>query len=180
MPARNTPQSFGWISRAFHWIMALALFAMLGLGTYLTQMQPSLSNLWLYGLHKSIGLCLLALVLLRLIWHRFSPPPPSLNNGIAPWQMRASQLAHILLYLLMVLIPITGWIGSSATGIDVVLFNTITLPTIAPVSETWDSAAFLAHDILTKALMALVTLHVAAALHRHFVHRDDTLKRMFR
>lgn len=180
MAARNSLHSYGWISRAIHWIVALIILGMLVLGTYLTRMQPSLSNLWLFGLHKSIGMCLLALMVLRLIWHRISPPPPTLSAGIPAWQLRTSKIVHVFLIVLVLMIQISGWIGSSATGIDMVLFNTVKVPPIAPVSETWDNNAFLAHGILTKILMALIALHIAGALHRHFVHHDDTLKRMFR
>ncbi len=75
MAWRNTPDSFGLITRIIHWTMALAIIGMLALGTRLSDMQPGLANLWLYSLHKSIGLILFALVLIRIVWHRISPPP---------------------------------------------------------------------------------------------------------
>jgi cytochrome b561 len=178
--AFNTTDSFGWVTRTLHWLMAVGIIAMLGLGTFIHQMQPSLSNLWLYGLHKSVGLSLLALVLSRLIWHRVTPPPRSLTTGIAKWQITASHIVHRTLYALMVIVPLTGWIASSATGIDVVIFETITLPAIAPASETWENLFFLLHGVLTKILLLLIVLHIAGALQRHFVRRDKTLLRMLR
>ena len=75
MAWRNSPTRFGLVTRLLHWGMALALLAMLAFGTRIAGMEPGLANLWMYGLHKSIGLLLLALVVLRLIWHRISPPP---------------------------------------------------------------------------------------------------------
>ncbi|MBI1418999.1 MAG: cytochrome b [Limimaricola sp.] len=176
---RNGPDRFGLITRMLHWAMGLGIIGMLGFGTVLSRMQPSLGNIWLYGLHKSVGLCLLALVLARLAWHRISPPPASLTEGIAPWQVAAGRWAHRLLYALMLAVPLAGWIGSAATGIDVQVFG-LTLPNPFPVSEAWDKGGFLAHAVLTKLLMAVVALHVAGALHRALWHRDGTLRRMLR
>ena len=178
MPARNTPDSFGWISRVTHWIMAALVIAMLAFGTYLADMQPSLANLWLFGLHKSIGIVLLALVIVRLGWHRISPPPASLTSDIPRWQVRASAIVHGLIYALLIFVPLTGWIASSATGIDTVLFNAITLPAIAPVSETWESTFFAAHRLATNLLIACIAVHIIGAFQRHYMHHDATLRRM--
>lgn len=173
---RNTPTGFGLASRILHWTMAILVLAMLGLGTRIAAMQPSLSTLWLYSLHKSIGLILLALVILRLLWHRISPPPPPIGPPGA-LSVRAARLAHLALYALLIAIPLSGWIASSATGLDVMLFDRWVVPPIAPVSPVLEEAGFLAHWILTRALIALVLLHVAGALKRA-VEGDGTLRRM--
>lgn len=172
----NTPDSFGMVSRLLHWVMAIGVLGMLGLGTALVRMQPSLANLWLFGLHKSLGMTLLVLVLLRLIWHRYSPPPAPLGTP-TDLKVRAARTAHGLLYICLVAVPLSGWIASSATGIDVVLFGRWTLPQIAPVSEGWEAAGFAVHGLLTKALLGLVLLHVLGAVLRG-VARDGTLQRM--
>lgn len=170
---RNDAVRFGLISRFFHWGMAAGIIGMLGLGLYIDNMEPGLSNLWLYGLHKSIGLTLLLLFAARVIWHRMSPPPKSLP---APrWQEVVAKAVHHSLYALMFLVPLSGWIGSAATGIDVQIWG-ITLPRIAPVSEAWDKGAFLAHGVLTKLLLLALLAHIGGALKR----RDGTLARMTR
>ncbi len=179
MGVRNTPSSFGLVSRTIHWAMAAAILGMLPFGLWLEGQKIGLSNLWLYGLHKSIGMTLLALVLVRIVWHRISPPPHQLTQSIASWQIRAARWAHWALYLLMVLVPLSGWIGSAATGIDVTVWG-LTLPSVWPQTEGWDKGGFAAHSILTKLLLAVVLLHFAGALHRAFVHRDRTLTRMIR
>lgn len=171
----NGPQRFGPATRALHWTMAAGLLAMLVFGTALSRMEPALANIWLYGLHKSIGLLLLGLAAIRIAWHVVSPPPAPLG-GVPAWQLRLARATHVLLYVLMVAVPLAGWIGSAASGIDVVLFERWTLPRIAPLSEAWQDTAFLAHDLLTKLLAALIVLHVAGALKR----RDGTLRRMLR
>lgn len=175
---RNGPAKFGLVSRLLHWLMAAGVLVMLALGSTLVRMEPGLANLWLYGLHKTIGILLLALVILRLIWHRISPPPPPIG-ALAAWEVRAARLAHGALYLLLVIIPLSGWSASSATGIDVMFLDRWTLPPLAPVSETWENAGFALHGIATKVLMALLVLHVAAALWRAFAG-DGTLRRMIR
>ena len=172
----NSADGFGWITQVIHWLMALALLGMLALGTVLVNMQPGLANLWLYGLHKTIGISLLALVVVRLAWHRFSPPPKPLG-GVPHWQERLAVWAHRGLYLLMIAIPLSGWVASSATGIDVMFAGRWVMPALAPVSQAWEEAGFAVHGALTKLLLALVVLHVAGALKRAWAG-DGTLRRM--
>ena len=178
MALANAPDSFGLITRLLHWLTAAAVLGLLGLGSYIARMEVGLSNLWLFGLHKSLGLTVLALTLLRLAWHRASPPPPPIP-GPPPWQMRAARATHAALYALLIAVPVAGWVGSSASGIDTVLFGRWTLPPVAPVSEPLEAAAFAAHGVLTKLLLAVVLLHVAGAVARG-LGRDGTLRRMVR
>lgn len=180
MAARNSPESYGWVSRSIHWLMALGLLAALAFGSYLARIEPSFDTLWMYGAHKSLGITLLTLVLIRVLWHRISPPPMPITEGVPGWQVTAAKWSHRLLYLSMVLVPLSGWIGSSGTGIPTVIFGQITLPAIAPATEFWDRAGFAAHGALTKVLFALILLHVAGALSHAVVHRDATLRRMTR
>ncbi len=173
---RNSPTQFGRISRLLHWTMAALILALLVLGTALDWIKPNLSTLWLYGLHKTLGLTALSLALIRLIWHRISPPPPPIGPT-AQWQNRAARATHRTLYLLMLAIPLSGWIASSATGLDVVIFGQIILPPIAPTSEALENAGFAIHVILTKLLMALLLAHIAGAVLRALNH-DGTLRRI--
>ena len=92
---RNDPAHFGLISRVIHWTMAALILAMLVLGTILSQMQPGLANLWLYGLHKTGGFIALALVISRLIWHRISPPPAPIGPP-NDWTNRAARLVEAM------------------------------------------------------------------------------------
>lgn len=175
---RNSPTGFGLTTRLLHWAMAVLVLGQIALGLQIAAMQLALANLWLFGLHKTIGFVLLSLVLLRLLWHRFSPPPPSLGNA-ASLPNRAARVAHVLIYLCLILIPMSGWIASAATGIDVVIFGRITLPVIAPVSERWENTGFFIHNSTTKLLMVLLGAHVCGALWRA-IKRDGTLRRMMK
>jgi cytochrome b561 len=178
MRLANTQDGFGLISRVIHWGMAIGVLGMLVLGTVISDMQPGLANLWLYSLHKSIGLILLALVLLRIVWHRISPPPRPMGppGGL---EQRLARAAHLALYALMIAVPLTGYVASSATGLDVMLFDRWVLPPLAPVSAAWEDAGFAAHGLLTKLLAAVILLHIAGALKRA-IGGDGTLRRMLR
>ena len=171
----NRADRFGLLTRAIHWITAVLVLFMLGFGTYIARMEVNLSNYRLFGWHKTVGIAVLVLVVLRILWHRASPPPDPMAT-VPAWQTRLARGAHLALYLLLVVVPLTGWIASAATGIDVVIFDRWTLPRIAPVSEGWEKVFFAAHGILTKILAALILLHIAGAFHRS----DGTLRRMIR
>lgn len=173
---RNSATRFGRTSRLLHWAMAVLIVGLLVLGTVLTSTKPNLSTLWLYGLHKTLGLTALCLAVVRLIWHRISPPPRPLGPP-RHWQNRAARATHLALYVLMLAIPLSGWIASSASGLDVVIFGQITLPAIAPTSEAIENAGFAVHGILTKLLMALLLAHIAGAVLRGLKH-DGTLRRI--
>ena len=174
---RNTAGQIGRVTRGLHWGMAALILGQIALGLSLPRLAPSLSNLWLYGLHKSLGATLLALVVLRLIWHRISPPPPPLGETGA-WPGRLARAVHAAIYVALVVVPVSGWVGASASGIDTVIWGIWTLPAIAPMTEAWQDGGFAVHAWATKALMALLALHLAGALHRG-AKGDGTLRRMW-
>jgi cytochrome b561 len=173
----NGPDSFGLITRLIHWTMAILILAMFALGLRLTSMEPGLSNLWLYGLHKTVGITLLALVVLRLAWHLVSRPPAPIGP---PGPMRLFVKAwHWTLYALMIAVPICGWAGSSASGIDTVIFNRVTLPPLVAASERAEYVWFILHEILAKVLISMALVHMFGALKRE-MEGDGTLIRMIR
>lgn len=177
MALRNGPDEFGLVTRVLHWGMMLLVIAMLALGMRLQDMEPGLANLWLYSLHKTLGFLVLTLILARIGWHLASPPPRPIGPpGPAQWAARA---AHWALYLLLIVIPLTGWAGSSATGIDVMIADRWTVPPLVTPSEAAEIFWFRLHGILTKVLLGLIVLHMLAALKRE-MDGDGTLTRMLR
>ena len=174
---RNRPAEFGLVTRILHWLMTLLIVGQLALGLRIADMEPGLANLWLYGLHKTIGFCLLALILVRIAWHLVSPPPHPIGPKNALFW--AARVTHWAIYALLIAIPLTGWAGSSATGIDVMIADRWTVPPLVEASEDGEAYWFRLHDILTKLLMALVTLHMFGAFKRE-MEGDGTLTRMIR
>ncbi len=177
MAWRNGSDEFGLVTRVIHWVMAALVLGMIALGLRITSMEPGLSNLWLYGLHKTIGITLLALVLLRLLWHVISPPPSPIGPA-GPGRMFVKAW-HWTLYLLLIAVPICGWAGSSASGIDTVFAGAITLPPLVAPSERAEFVWFILHEIFAKTLLGMVIVHILAALRREMAG-DGTLTRMLR
>ncbi|MFC3085714.1 cytochrome b [Tabrizicola soli] len=177
MGLKNGPEEFGLVTRLLHWTMMLLILGQLALGLRLANLEPGLANLWLYGLHKTLGFLALALILLRIAWHIASPPPLPLGPRNALfWTARA---VHRAIYLLLVALPLTGWAGSSATGIDVMIADRWIVPPLVEASEQAETFWFGLHDILTKLLMALIAVHILGALKRQ-AEGDGTLTRMLK
>ncbi len=179
MAARNTSESFGWVTRALHWVTAFAVLVALPLGVWISEMEVSLAALKYFGYHKTLGITVLVLIVLRIIWHLTNPPPRPLSHGVG-WQDMLAKAVHRAFYVLLLAMPLSGWVASSATGIDTVVFNRWTLPSIAPASEAWENAGFAVHGVVGKLLLACVVLHIGGALYRAWVSRDGTLQRMIR
>jgi cytochrome b561 len=161
--------------------MALLLLGLVVMGLYMTGLPFSPQRLRLFNWHKWAGITALALAALRLAW-RLARPAPALPAPVAAampgWQRRAHQGVHAALYGLLFAIPLLGWAYSSATGMPVVVFGVLPLPDLAPVDKALAATLKQAHHLAAYALVALVALHVGAALKHHFIHRDGLLGRM--
>jgi cytochrome b561 len=162
---------------ALHWLVALLIFAAFPLGLYMVDLPLSPDKLKLYSYHKWIGVTVFLLVAIRLAWRATHTPPP-LPHGIAAWQRRASTVAHGALYALMVAIPLSGWLMSSAKGFQTVWFGVLPLPDLLERNRELGDLLANVHQALNYTLAALVIVHVAAALQHHFIERRPFLQRM--
>jgi cytochrome b561 len=160
-----------------HWLMALLIFAAFPLGLYMVDLPLSPDKLKLYSYHKWIGVTVFLLVAIRLSW-RLTHTPPPLPESIAAWQRRASAVVHGLLYLLMIAIPVSGWLMSSAKGFQTVWFGVLPLPDLVEKNRELGELLAGVHKALNFTLLALVVLHVGAALKHHFIERQPFLQRM--
>jgi cytochrome b561 len=177
MGLTNAPDEFGLVTRVIHWATMLIVIGQLALGLRIEDMEPGLANLWLYSLHKTLGFGVLALILIRIGWHLLSPPPHPMGARTAAfWAARA---AHWGFYVLLIAIPLTGWAGSSATGIDVMIADRWTVPPLVEASAEGEAFWFGVHGLLTKLLFGLITLHMLAAFKRE-MDGDGTLTRMIK
>ena len=164
-------------ARVLHWLAALLIFTGFGLGLYMTDLEFSPDKLRYYAWHKWLGITVFLLAAARLAW-RAANPAPALPNAMPTWQRRVAGAAHVLLYVLMVAIPLSGWIYSSATGVSVSYLNLVDLPNLVPKDRELAKTLLLVHQSLNYLLAAVVTVHVSAALWHHFVDREDVLARM--
>lgn len=165
------------VAVALHWLVALLILGSFVVGTYMVNLGLSPWKLKVYSWHKWTGVTIFLLVALRLAW-RVTHCPPALPAAVAAWQRHAAAIAHVLLYLLMLAVPLSGWVMSSAGGFPVVYFGAFQLPDLVAKDKGLFEVMKSVHFGLNKALLLLVLLHVAAALKHHYVDRDDVLARM--
>ena len=174
---RNTPQEWGAVAKFFHWSIALLVIGLVIVGLIMDEMRNSPDKITVYAIHKSVGLTVLVLALLRLVW-RFVDPRPPYPPSIPSWQRQASDLTHGLLYALLIYMPITGWLFNSAANFPLQWFWLFKVPALSGPDAGMKELARDLHGLGFYALAALFTLHVGAALRHHFVDRDPTLARM--
>jgi cytochrome b561 len=179
---RNSATGWGWPARSFHWLVALLVIALWTLGAVMTRLSEADPLTYrLYQLHKSLGLTVFALVVLRLVW-RLANSTPSLSTSMPAWQRFAAFLSHAALYLLLFLVPITGFLMVSASplGIPTVWFGLLDVPHVLQPNAVSEQIFAEAHAVLTYLFAALALVHALAALKHHFYNRDDILRRMIR
>ncbi|MEQ8964796.1 MAG: cytochrome b [Azospirillaceae bacterium] len=178
-PMRNTPHRYGAVAMAFHWVLAIAVVGLIVVGMIMTDLPPSQRTFEIFQLHKSIGFVVFVLALGRLAWRLANPVPP-LPDGLKTWERGAAHLTHYGLYVLLIAQPVVGWLASSAStlGIQTVVFGVLPLPDAVSPDEALYERLSALHGAIGWAFVALVALHVAAALKHHFVLRDDVLRRM--
>jgi cytochrome b561 len=168
-----------------HWIIAIAVIFMLGLGLYMSELpRGSAEQLQYYQLHKSVGITILVLSALRILW-RFTHEVPPLPSSLKPWERITSHGIQHIFYLLIVILPLSGWaiVSASTRGVPTRLFGLVTLPNISFIADLENKKAVgdifgEAHELMAWAMIALLVLHVGAALRHHFMLKDNVLRRM--
>mgnify|MGYP000712258474 CR=1 FL=1 len=178
MQFTNTKTRYGLIAKSLHWLIAILIIAAWGVGIYASEFiadnDPSIREL--FDLHKSTGMAVLMLAVIRLSWRLYNNAP-----GLEPMpkvMALAAHSVHYLLYAFMFIQPLSGWAMSSAAGYPPNLFGLFTFPDI--VAKSQDTVFFYKdlHNVCAYILLALFVLHVSGALFHHFVMKDNTLRRM--
>jgi len=160
-----------------HWVLALLIAFMAGLGWYMMSVEHDPGGRWYMDLHKSIGLIVFALVLLRVLWRVFHKPAP-LPRSLPAWQALLSSLTQWLLYACMVALPVTGLVGAEYSRAGLAFFG-IPLPAGMAPDRATSKLFFGMHEFLVWVLVGLVALHVLGALRHLLVDRDDVFDRMW-
>lgn len=157
--------------------MAILILGLLALGLYMSDLQLSPLKLQLYSWHKWMGVTVFLLVWVRLAW-RIVHRPPALPQSLSERLQWVAHAGHALLYGLMVLIPLSGWLMSSAKGVQTVWFGVLPLPDLIGRDKALGDLLQQTHEVLNLLLMLTLAGHVAAALWHQFILKDDTLRRM--
>lgn len=165
------------VSILLHWGIALLVVTQIVLIT-LHEGAPEGAPDPYIGWHKSVGLSILTLTVLRLAWRAMNPAPP-LPATTPPWQRILARTTQALFYVVLIAIPLTGWLASSAGGRDISWFGLFNWP-LLPVGGGREAAGRFMdfHELGVKTLYVLLALHIAGALKHHFVDRDNVLHRM--
>lgn len=169
-------ERYSLVAITLHWLIAALIFTLFGLGWYMGSLPEGPDRSWYIALHKSIGLTVFGLVLLRLAWRLLHPPPP-LPSTLSPWERNAARANHYLLYALMFVQPVSGYLSSSFSGYKTRYFG-IPLPHWGWKDEALNNFFNTIHVVDSYLLFTLVTLHVLAALRHLLIRRDRVFQRM--
>jgi cytochrome b561 len=177
MPNRTEPARYSVPAQLFHWVIAVMIVIQFVLAKMQDHLPLGGRKLALLARHKSVGMTVLMLAILRLAW-RLWHPAPSLPSTMRPFERWAARATHAAFYVLLFAMPLTGWLMSSAKNYSVSWFGLFTWPNLIGKNE--DAFNFLraTHDILSYVLFTIAVLHILAALKHHFWDRDDVLVRM--
>lgn len=186
MPIRNTATAWGWPARLLHWAMAILIVFMLSLGVSMANFVDDLATRFvLTQTHKSFGFVVISLALVRVSWRLMNPLSPAAPAAARRWENRLAHATHVALYVLMFLMPLSGWLMASASdlqdmyGIRNMVFGLFEMPDpFVPGDRRLEQTLKLVHVSGATVLSLLLVLHAGAALKHHFVLRDDVLTRM--
>lgn len=162
---------------SLHWLIAIGIAGTFSLGLYMHELPLSPTKLQLYSWHKWAGVSLFALIVVRLLWRATHAAPP-LPAQMPALQRLAANATHWALYALMVAVPLSGWLMSSAKGFQTVWFGVLPLPDLVAKDAALGDLLQDVHEALNLTMLGLVLLHAVAALKHHFIDRDDVLTRM--
>jgi len=177
MKIRNTSSVYGAPAKFFHWVIFILIAGLLTVGFLMGDMQMGPDKFRVYGLHKSFGITVLILAALRLGWKTVNQSP-LLPDSMRNIENFLAKSGHALLYVLMFAMPISGWAMSSAAGLPVSVFGWFTLPNFVDPDKPLSHTLRETHELIAYAIIAVVSLHILAALLHHFYYKDNVLRRM--
>lgn len=174
----NQANKYGVVQITLHWLIAVTIFGLFGLGLWMVDLTYYSS--WYRtapDLHRSIGVIVVSLMVLRLLWRLANPKVEPIATH-KNWERKLAHLTHGLMYLLMLLLAVSGYMITTAKGQPLNVFDWFSIPAISFDIEYQEDIAGDLHEIFAWSLIGLATLHIVGALKHHFVDRDNTLKRM--
>jgi cytochrome b561 len=177
MPNGASATRYSPVAQLLHWVIAALIVTQFALAWTADDLPLGVHKLALHARHKSFGMTVLMLAVVRLLW-RWRNPPPELPAGMKPIERRLAKATHVAFYFLLFAMPLTGWMMSSAKNYSVSWFGLFTWPNL--ISQSDGAFIFLrgTHEVLSDALFAIAVLHILAALKHHFWNKDDVFVRM--
>lgn len=176
--AINTQGRYTRTAIVLHWLVLVLLVAQYAIGWTMPHIGRNTPVSTLISLHFSIGVVILGLIVVRLIW-RIIHGEPAAEAGIPPWQVHSARVIHWLLYLLLLVVPLLGWVNASYRGMPIMLFGLVPVPQLVGVHAAgWGWTGDIHTLVAEFGILPLVGLHVAAALYHYFIRRDRVLQRM--
>ncbi len=179
---KSSQTTYDSVSKTLHWVTAAAILVLLALGWTMGDLEDGPAKLDAYQWHKSIGIAILALTLFRVMW-RLAKPALALPDSMRTWEKWAAKLVHFGFYVLLVLLPLTGWAMVSSMSFPTLLFGFIPLPNLPVIPDLANKSELghmfkETHEMMAALLVGLLALHIGAALKHHFINHDDVLLRM--
>jgi cytochrome b561 len=178
----DTINQFSWLTIGLHWLVAITILGLIGLGLYMTNLEVY----EYYDTHKSIGIILSGIIVIRVIWRIKQGWPVPVSN-YAKHEVLIAKTVHWVLIISTVLMPITGMMYSGASGHGFGIFgfeilrensNPMKLGEVMPLSEFWSNFGQIAHELIGYLLIFTIVLHVVGAFKHHLIDKDTTLLRM--
>jgi cytochrome b561 len=177
MPSQSPPDRYSAVAKTFHWIIAALVVTQFVLFYLEDDLPKGSRKLHLLDWHKSVGMTILMLAILRLVW-RLRHAPPALPAHMNSLERRLAHGTHVAFYILLFAMPLTGWMMSSAKNYSVSWFWLFTWPNLIAQNEAAYNFLHATHEVLSDVLFAIAVLHVLAALKHHFWNKDNVLVRM--
>lgn len=177
MIIKNTLSNYGFVSKNFHWIMAFIILFNFTLGYFMGDLDKGPLRFFIFNLHKSIGIVVIVLIILRFLWRlvNLAPTPLSQNNLLN----KLSKFVHYFFYFILLVVTFSGWTYSSARGGPISVFGLFSVPALVEKNEEIGKIARNIHTISVYVFIAFLAIHILASLYHHYFLKDKTLKRMW-
>ncbi len=167
-------------AKLLHWLVASLVVVQIVLANLAERAEDAddlVSELALFANHRSVGITILALIIIRLLWRWRNPPPP-LPETVPQWQLMASRVSHYSLYTILLVMPISGWLMTSAADVSVSWFGLVDLPDFSAPNHDREEFYEGIHELLATLLFVIASLHILAALKHRLFDKDGVLQRM--
>jgi len=177
MATKNTLSSYGFVSKNFHWIMAVIILFNFTLGYFMGDLDKGPLRFFIFNLHKSLGILVLVLIILRLFWRLINLVPAPLSQNYL--LNKLSKAVHYFFYFILLVVTFSGWTYSSARGGPINVFGLFSVPALVEKNDEIAKIARNIHTLSVYIFIAFVVVHILASLYHHYFLKDKTLKRMW-